>query len=256
LINTPISRYIKIYFAHFILAAIDSCSQVKIKETRLLLELNFQISNISRNKGNNGNNARPPPHQTTPLLTTNPALTNLPKPIPGSSQLLIKIHASAIQPSDLLNAKGGFAATTYPLIPGRDYAGTIVEPSSRVREVVYGTSGSTQAFTADGSQAEYLLVPSNAVAPKPKSLSFVQAATMGVSFSTAATVFKRTEAKKGESMLVLGANGAVGSAAIQLAAGKGCRVLKGSRREDADVNTASDPSLSAIGALTGGWGKE
>jgi len=144
--------------------------------------------------------------------------------------------------------------TTYPRIPGRDYAATIIEPPSRAGEAVYGTSGNKQAFTVDGAQAEYMLVPENVVAPMPKGVSFVQAATMGVPFTTAATVLKRTGAKAGEYVLVLGANGAVGSAVVQLARGLGCKVLQGSRKEDADVNTSSDPEMKAVDGLTGGKG--
>jgi NADPH:quinone reductase-like Zn-dependent oxidoreductase len=187
---------------------------------------------------------------TPPTLT----LETVPKPVLTPGHLLLKVHASSIQPSDLLNAAGNFPMTTYPRIPGRDYAGTIIEPSSRAGEAVYGTSGSKQAFTVDGAQAEYMLVPENAVAPLPKGVSFVQAATLGVPFTTAATALKRTGAKEGEYVLVLGANGAVGSAVVQLAKGMGCKVLQGSRKEDADVNTSSDPEMKAVDKLTDGKG--
>lgn len=181
-------------------------------------------------------------------------LTTVPKPLLTPNHLLIKVRASAIQPSDVLNATGGFPMTTYPRIVGRDYAGTIVEPGSRAGEKVYATSGNKQAFTIDGAQAEYILVPENAVAPLPKEVSFVQAATMGVPFTTAATVLKRTGAKEGETVLVLGANGAVGSAVVQLAKTMGCKVLQGSREEDANVNTSSDPEMKAVDKLTDGKG--
>lgn len=187
---------------------------------------------------------------TPPSLT----LETVPKPSLKPGHLVVKIHASSIQPSDLLNASGSFPMTTFPRVPGRDYAGTIVEPSSRAGEAVYGTSGNKQAFTVDGAQAEYMLVPENAVAPLPKGVSFVQAATMGVPFTTAATVLKRTGAKEGEYVLVLGANGAVGSTVVQLAKGMGCKVLQGSRKEDADVNTSSDPEMNAVDKLTDGKG--
>jgi NADPH:quinone reductase len=144
-----------------------------------------------------------------------PALVLLtrPKPtlIPG--HLVIKVHASAIHPSDILNLKGSFGITTFPRIPGRDFAGVVVEgPPSRIGEEVYGTSGFTQAFSVDGAHAELILVPEDAVAPKPKNLSFVQAATVGVPFTTAALILSKAGAKKGESVLVLGASGAVGGA--------------------------------------------
>lgn len=97
-------------------------------------------------------------------------------------------------------------------------------------------------------------MPSNAVAKKPDALTFTQAATIGVPFSTAATVLKRTGAREGETVLVLGANGAVGSAVVQLARGKGCRVLRGLRGAGGDVDTGSDPELKAVDLLTDGKG--
>ena len=82
---------------------------------------------------------------------------------------------------------------------------------------------------------------------KPDALNWVQAATVGVPFSTAALVLQRAGLKEGsgESVLVLGANGAVGAAVVQLARARGARVLEGVRNDSGDVNTASDPSLSA-----------
>lgn len=77
---------------------------------------------------------------------------------------------------------------------------------------------------------------------------------MGVPFTTAALVLKRGGAKSGETVLVLGANGAVGSAVVQLAKLKGCKVLSGTRGSDGDVNTAADPELEAVAKLTGGRG--
>jgi NADPH2:quinone reductase len=187
----------------------------------------------------------------TPILS----YTSVPKPTLTPSHLLIKVKASAIQPSDLINSKGGFPLTTFPRIPGRDFSGIIVEgPSNLVGTEVFGTSGNKQAFTTDGAQAEYILVPEAAVAPKPKSLSFTLAATIGVPYTTAATALRRSGAKKGDFVLVIGANGAVGSAVVQLAKGKGCKVLEASRQESADVNTANDPQLSAIDTLTNGQG--
>lgn len=154
-----------------------------------------------------------------------------------------------------MNSKGSFSFTTFPRVPGRDFSGLIAEgPPSLIGKEVYGTSGNKQAFTIDGAQAEYILAPEHAVARKPKGLSFVQAACLGVPFTTAATALKRSGAKKGDVVLVLGANGAVGSAVVQLARGKGCKVLEGSRQENADVNTSKDPEMNAVDSLTEGKG--
>lgn len=188
---------------------------------------------------------------TAPTLV----LQEVPKPtlIPG--HVIVKVHASAIHPSDIMNYKGGFPYTTYPRTPGRDFAGTVVEgPPNRIGEEVYGTSGSTMAFTVDGYQAEYCLVPEGAVAPKPKNLSFAQAACIGIPFTTAALILRKANTKKEDIVLVTGANGAVGSAVVQLGKSMGCRVLSATRSDRDDVNTASDPELNAIDRLTEGKG--
>ncbi|KAF7877154.1 hypothetical protein EAF04_000839 [Stromatinia cepivora] len=182
-------------------------------------------------------------------------LEDVPKPTLIPNHLIVKVHASAIHPSDVLNSKGGFPYTTFPRIPGRDFSGTVVEgPSDKIGQEVYGTSGNTIAFTEDGFQAEYCLVPENSVAPKPKSLSFTQAACIGVPFTTASLMLSRAHAKKGETVLVTGANGAVGSATVQLAKSMGCRVLSATRSDNDDVNTATDPELKAVDRLTDGKG--
>ncbi|KUJ13703.1 GroES-like protein [Mollisia scopiformis] len=188
---------------------------------------------------------------TRPSQTTPPTLTliTLPIPTPKEGQVLVRIHASAIQPSDILNTQGAFPYTTFPRVPGRDFAGTIFSsPSdpSLINQEIYGTSGNTLSFTSDGAHAEYILVPSTAVASKPTNLSFAQAATIGVPFTTAALAVKKGEVKSGERVLVLGANGAVGSAAVQIAGAKGAKVLKGVRGPKGDVDTGADPELSAL----------
>ncbi|KAG4413869.1 hypothetical protein IFR04_013013 [Cadophora malorum] len=200
---------------------------------------------------------------TRPDPSKPPALTleEVPKPEPQDGHLLIQVHASAIHPSDLLNRTGSFPITTFPStgrIPGRDFSGIVTSPSTHplYNKPVFGTSGNTLGFTTSGSDAEYLLVPEGAVVEKPDALNWVQAATVGVPFSTAALVLQRAGLKEGsgESVLVLGANGAVGAAVVQLARARGARVLEGVRNDSGDVNTASDPSLSALDTLTAGKG--
>lgn len=92
------------------------------------------------------------------------------------------------------------------------------------------------------------------MAVKPSNLTFAQAATIGVPFTTASLILKKSNVRKGETVLVLGANGAVGSAAVQLARAVGAVVLRGVRGDAGDVNTASDPSLSTLDTLTKGKG--
>jgi len=171
------------------------------------------------------------------------SLTTRPKPQIKNGQVLIKVKASLINPSDVANVAGGFPDTTYPRIIGRDFAG-IIESGPRKGEEVYGTSGDELSFTQDGSQAEYLVISEKAISLKPKNLSFEQASTIGVPFTTAELALHRAQTKPSDVVLVLGATGAVGSATVQLASLKGCKVVTASRRDITDINTVKDPELT------------
>ncbi|RMZ86981.1 hypothetical protein DV736_g5792, partial [Chaetothyriales sp. CBS 134916] len=143
---------------------------------------------------------------------------SLPDPVPSSDQLLIKVLASPINPSDALNATGAFPYTTFPRIPGRDFAGIVVKapPDSTVPvgAEVFGTSG--------------------------------PAAAVGVPYSTAWLALKRTQAKAGETVLVVGASGAVGFAVMQIAKQLGCNVIGAARNDEAEVDLRKDPELKTV----------
>ncbi|CAH0026166.1 unnamed protein product [Clonostachys rhizophaga] len=183
------------------------------------------------------------------------SLATVPKPKLIPNHVIVKVRASAIHPSDQMNARGGFPYTTFPRIAGRDWAGVVVEGKpALVGLEVFGTSGNTHAFTTDGFQAEYTLVHEDALTQKPKNLSFVQAATVGVPYTTASIEIEKAGIKKTDTVLVIGSSGAVGSAVVQLAKDTGARVLEASRQNNTDVNTATDPELKALDELTNGKG--
>ena len=184
-------------------------------------------------------------------------LSTIPIPAVTPDTVLVKIRAAAINPSDILNADGGFPHTTFPRVPGRDYAGVVADgPSEFLGQEVYGTSGNSLGFLIDGSHAQYCLIPRDSLAPKPLNLSFAQAATVGVPFTTAALALRRANLQSSDVVLVLGASGAVGSAACQLARERGCRVLTATRRDGSDVNLATDPELKSAKTLTNGKGPD
>lgn len=192
-----------------------------------------------------------PAGASTPTLSLT---TSQPIPVPAPGELLVRVHASAIQPSDILNMRGSFGLTTFPRIPGRDFSGVIVAsggpaPPYPLDTAVFGSSGSTHSYTVDGFHAEYAVVPADAVTPKPASLSHVQAASVGVPFTTAKLTVQRSGAKRGETALVLGANGAVGKTACMLLEELGCRVLRAVRGPGGDIDTVADPGLKAVRKL-------
>lgn len=184
-------------------------------------------------------------------------LVDLPTPriLPGHA--LIKVKASAINPSDVLNAAGGFPGTTFPRVPGRDFAGIVEEGTQRwIGKEVYGTSGSDFSFTEDGAHAEYCLVQEDGLVQKPTLLSFSEAASIGVTFTTASLALNKATPSRGETVMVLGATGAVGSAAVQLAREAGCKVITVARSDSADINSKTDPQLTAAKKLTEGKGAD
>ncbi|GAB7334278.1 hypothetical protein MBLNU13_g06315t1 [Cladosporium sp. NU13] len=188
--------------------------------------------------------------------TTTIGIEDLPQPKPSPGQVLVKIRASAVQPSDVLNSKGAFPNTTFPRTLGRDFAGTVAEgPSELIGKDVFGTSGPTFSFTEDGAQAEYALLSVDAIALKPQQLSFEQAALLGTPFTTANLTLKRANAVPGETVLVLGATGAVGSWVMKLAKAYGCKTI-GVGRHGTDIDSTADPTLSTARDLTGGKGPD
>jgi NADPH2:quinone reductase len=183
-------------------------------------------------------------------------IDDLPLPKPSTGQVLVKIRASAVQPSDVLNSKGMFGTTIFPRTLGRDFAGTVVEgPTSLIGRDVFGTSGTTFSFTEDGAQAEYAVLSAHAVALKPAKLSFEQAALLGTPLTTANLTLKRANLNPADTVLVLGATGVVGSWVMKLAQAKGCKTI-GVGRHGADIDSNADPTLSTAKDLTGGKGPD
>jgi NADPH:quinone reductase len=146
---------------------------------------------------------------------------------PGEGEVLIEVHAAAVNRSDVLNARGSFPFTTLPRIPGRDFAGVVVEgPRELVGTEVWGTGGGELGFIRDGSHARYLAVSRNAVVPKSDTLSLEEAAASGLAYVTAGSaLIELGGVSAGETVLVTGAAGGVGSAAVMIARWKGARVI-------------------------------
>lgn len=172
-------------------------------------------------------------------------VVELPTPVPAADEVLVQIKAAGLNPSDVKNVLGRFPYTTLPRVPGRDFAGVVVEgPSELIGEEVWGT-GNQIGFSRNGSHAGYITLSAKGVALKPKSLSFVQAASLGVPYTTAWDALERSLVKADTRLLVIGANGAVGSAAIALAKVRGAQVLAAVRRPE-QVKALQDQGYTAI----------
>lgn len=159
-------------------------------------------------------------------------VVDVPAPTPAAGEVVVQVKAAGLNPSDVKNVLGRFAYTTLPRIPGRDFAGVVVQgPQAYVGQAVWGT-GKDLGFYRDGSHAGYLTVPVSAIARKPEALSFEQAASIGVPYTTAWDALQRSGVMNGTRLLVIGANGAVGAAALGLARVLGANVLAAVRRPE------------------------
>jgi len=162
----------------------------------------------------------------------------IPTPSPAAGEVLIAVKAAAINPSDVKNVLGSMHGTTLPRIPGRDFAGVIERgPAELIGREVWGTGGDV-GFTRDGSHAEFLLLPAAAATPKPARLTMEAAGAAGLTFVTAWSAMVTAAASAaGETAIIFGAAGGVGSAAVQIAKARGCRVI-GIVRSDEDASAA------------------
>jgi NADPH2:quinone reductase len=146
-------------------------------------------------------------------------------PEPGVGEALVQVRAAAINPSDIGDVAGRFKSTTLPRTPGRDFAGIVVKGKPPEGAEVWGSCPDL-GIVRDGSHAEYVVVPAETLSRKPKSLSMAQAAAIGIPYITAwASVVTAAQIQPGETILIVGAAGAVGQAAAQIANWKQARVI-------------------------------
>lgn len=159
-------------------------------------------------------------------------LRELPTPEPEAGDVLIEVRATGINPSDIKNVLGFFPYTTTPRIPGRDFSGVVVSgPPELQGKTVWGGTGKGFGFYRDGCHAQYVVVPTEAVALMPESLTFAQAATCGVPFITAWDALERSRVRAGTRFLIIGA-GAVAQAAQALGQARGANVVLAVRRAE------------------------
>src|SRR3954453_24021302 len=152
----------------------------------------------------------------------------------GPNDLLIEVKAAAVNPSDVKAATGLMPYAVFPRTPGRDYAGVVIDgPAGTIGREVFGSSGDL-GIRRDGTHASHLVVEADAVVEKPPTVSWEQAAGIGVPFVTAMEGFRRAGIPKpGEAVLVFGVNGKVGQAAVQIATWQGARVIGVVRKAEA-----------------------
>src|SRR5271163_628338 len=187
-------------------------------------------------------------------------LEEVPIPESGEAGALVRVKAAGINPSDIGNVAGHFKKTTLPRTPGRDFAGIVAKGKHHEGEEVWGSSPTLGAIR-DGSHAEYVVVPLETLSLKPKSLNMAQAAAVGVPFVTAwASLVSAAQIQAGETVLIVGAAGAVGQAAAQISNWKQAHIIGADARSDAIpdtesvINTETEDLHDRVLELTAGRG--
>ena len=164
------------------------------------------------------------------------ALMDLPTPGIRTDEVLIRVWAAGVNPFDWKVADGELKNEMehrFPLILGFDAAGVVEQVGADVTELAEGDEVYGYLFKppiGGGAFAEYVSVPAAIVAKKPESVRFTEAAALPIPGLTAMDLVDAVDAKEGETVLIVGATGGVGSYAVQLATRRGARVIATARR--------------------------
>jgi NADPH2:quinone reductase len=188
-----------------------------------------------------------------------------PDPVPGAGEVLVDIKAAGINFPDVLVIAGTYQVKVPPpFIPGNEAAGIVEAVGADVSRI---RPGDRVIVTPQGGGfAEKCLAPEKLCLPLPDALDFEQGAGFTVTYATSYHAFRQcTELKAGESVLVLGAAGGVGSTAVEIAKALGARVIAAASSDDklqfareagADetINYSEVSLREAVKELTGGQG--
>jgi NADPH:quinone reductase len=154
-------------------------------------------------------------------------IAEVPEPIAGPDEVLIAIQAAPVNYADLLVIAGRYQTRpSLPFIPGKSAAGRVTAVGEAVTR--FGVGDRVFAWVEEGGYAETVAAPEGLCYPLPAAMRFVDAAALGLDYAAAWFALRdRARFRSGETVLVLGASGAVGFAAVQLAKTLGARVLAG-----------------------------
>src|SRR2546423_1472386 len=168
----------------------------------------------------------------------------VPRPGAKEDEALVRVIASGVNPADPLTLSGKYArefGTHLPLIPGYDIAGVVEKTGAKVTNLKAGDAVYGYA-TFGGGWAQYVTVKQWEVAAKPKTLNFTEAAAVPMGALTAWQALVNTaQLQAGQTILIHGGSGGVGSFAVQIAKARGARVI-------ATASTANQDLLRQLGA--------
>jgi NADPH:quinone reductase-like Zn-dependent oxidoreductase len=179
---------------------------------------------------------------TLDALGTPPALReDLPAPTPAANEVLVRVRASSANPVDNAIAAGmlsGMVEHEFPVTLGRDYAGVVEQVGSNITRYavgddVYGFLPHANPTVHDGTWAELITVPEDtSIARKPAGVDLATAGAAPLAGITAMTAIDALQVSEGDTVLVVGATGGVGSFAVQLAVHAGATVIAPALPED------------------------
>jgi NADPH:quinone reductase len=191
----------------------------------------------------------------------------LPTPVPAAGEVLIAIKAASLNFPDLLIVQNKYQMKPpLPFVPGSEYAGVIEAVGEGVRHLKVGQA--VACLSGTGGFATHTLAPAALCMPLPAGFPFVDAAAFIMIYATSHhALVDRAQLKAGETVLVLGAAGGVGTSAIQIAKAMGARVIAAASTDekcalcksigaDATINYTSENLRDAIKALTHGKGPD
>ncbi len=195
------------------------------------------------------------------------ALEDLPDVTPAAGQVAITVEAAGVNFPDVLIIQNKYQVKPeLPFTPGGELAGTIRAVGEGVTHLRPGDR--VIAFVGHGAFAQQIAVPATSVLPMPPDMAFDVAAAITLTYGTSHhAVVDRAQLKAGETMLVLGAAGGVGLAAIDIGKALGARVIAAASSDeklavckahgaDALINYASEDLREAIKRTTGGKGPD
>ncbi len=193
--------------------------------------------------------------------------TEQPTPSPRAGEVLIEIKAASLNFPDLLIVQNKYQIKPpLPFVPGSEYAGVVQAVGEGVTHLQPGQN--VACLSGTGGFATHVLAPAALCMPLPDGFSHVDAAAFIMIYATSHhALIDRAQLQAGETVLVLGAAGGVGTAAIQIAKARGARVIAAASTEekcalclsigaDAVINYAQENLREAIKALTDGRGPD
>jgi NADPH2:quinone reductase len=182
-------------------------------------------------------------------------LEEMPRPVPGPGQVLVRVVANAISFVDLLFARGGYQVKPpLPLVPGTEFSGVLVECGADVDTKRLQPGRSVIGTVVGGAWAEFVCASAADVELLPEGLDMVSASALPITGATALYALRRRgNLQSGETVLVLGAGGGVGLACVRVAKALGARVIAGESTPSKCELARSDGADAAVDTTEVNW---